>query len=114
MIRKVRATPGIPYRLEKINFLLIVLAVSLTKTDRKGLPWKQRIIDDVRFCVGKYPNIFVFQVQNMRNNLLKDLRQEWKQNSRFIFGKNRIMQIALGRTKAEEVEKGIHKVKLFI
>ncbi|XP_017866178.1 PREDICTED: mRNA turnover protein 4 homolog [Drosophila arizonae] len=84
--------------------------VSLTKTDRKGLAWKQRIIDDIRFCVEKYPNIFVFQVQNMRNNLLKDLRQEWKQNSRFIFGKNRIMQIGLGRTKAEEVEKGIHKL----
>lgn len=47
----------------------------------------------------------------MRNNLLKDLRQEWKRNSRFIFGKNRIMQIGLGRTKAEEVETGIHKVR---
>ncbi|XP_023162483.1 mRNA turnover protein 4 homolog [Drosophila hydei] len=84
--------------------------VSLTKTDRKGLAWKQRIIDDIRFCVEKYPNIFVFQVQNMRNNLLKDLRQEWKRNSRFIFGKNRIMQIGLGRTEAEEVETGIHKL----
>jgi len=90
--------------------LYSVFAVSLTKTDRKGLAWKQRIIDDIRFCVEKYPNIFVFQVQNMRNNLLKDLRQEWKRNSRFIFGKNRIMQIGLGRTKAEEVETGIHKV----
>lgn len=90
--------------------LYFPLAVSLTKTDRKGLQWKQRIIDDIRFCVEKYPNIFVFQVQNMRNNLLKDLRQEWKKNSRFIFGKNRIMQIGLGRAKAEEVETDIHKV----
>lgn len=46
----------------------------------------------------------------MRNNLLKDLRQEWKHNSRFIFGKNRIMQIALGRTEAEEVEVDLHKL----
>ncbi|XP_068146829.1 mRNA turnover protein 4 homolog [Drosophila tropicalis] len=84
--------------------------ISLTKTDRKGLAWKQRIIDDIRFCVEKYPNIFVFQVQNMRNNLLKDLRQEWKKNSRFIFGKNRIMQIGLGRTKAEETETDLHKL----
>ncbi|EDX15503.1 mRNA turnover protein 4 homolog [Drosophila simulans] len=84
--------------------------VSLTKTDRKGLAWKQRIVDDIRFCVGKYPNIFVFQVQNMRNSLLKDLRQEWKKNSRFIFGKNRVMQIGLGRTKSEEVEPELHKL----
>lgn len=46
----------------------------------------------------------------MRNNLLKDLRQDWKQNSRIFFGKNRIMQIGLGRTKAEEVETDLHKV----
>lgn len=84
--------------------------VSLTKTDRKGLTWKQQIIEDIRRCVEKYPNIFVFQVQNMRNNLLKDLRQEWKQNSRFVFGKNRIMQIALGRSQAEETEKDLHKL----
>lgn len=87
-----------------------IILVSLTKTDRKGLTWKQQIIDDIRRCVEKYPNIFVFQVQNMRNNLLKDLRQEWKQNSRFIFGKKRIMQIALGRTQAEEIETDLHKL----
>ncbi|XP_022231980.2 mRNA turnover protein 4 homolog [Drosophila obscura] len=84
--------------------------VSLTKTDRKGLAWKQRFVDDIRFCVGKYPNIFVFQVQNMRNSILKDLRQEWKNNSRIIFGKNRVMQIGLGRTKSEEMEAGLHKL----
>ena len=62
----------------------------------------------------KYPNIFVFQVQNMRNSLLKDLRQEWKSNSRFFFSKNRIMQIGLGRNKAEEIEVDLHKVSVFI
>lgn len=46
----------------------------------------------------------------MRNNLLKELRQAWKTDSRFIFGKNRIMQIGLGRTKAEELAKGLHKL----
>lgn len=46
----------------------------------------------------------------MRNNLLKELRQAWKKDSRFIFGKNRIMQIGLGRTKAEELSKGLHKL----
>lgn len=84
--------------------------ISLTKTDKKGLAWKQQIIEDIRRCVEKYPNIFVFSVQNMRNNILKELRNEWKHNSRFIFGKNRIMQIGLGRTEAEEVEPELHKV----
>lgn len=46
----------------------------------------------------------------MRNNLLKELRSEWKQNSRFIFGKNRIMQLGLGKTSGDETEPQLHKV----
>lgn len=86
--------------------------VSLTKTTRKGLQWKQQIVDDIRNCVTKYPNIFMFSVQNMRNNLLKELRQEWKKNSRFIFGKNRIMQLGLGKSESDEPEVDLHKVKV--
>lgn len=92
------------------SIIFLIFAVSLTKTERKGLQWKQNIIEDIRQCVNKYPNIFVFSVQNMRNNLLKDLRQEMKQNSRFFFGKNRVMQIGLGRTEAEEIQPQIHEV----
>lgn len=84
--------------------------VSLTKTERKGLQWKQQIVEDIRNCVQKYPNIFMFSVHNMRNNLLKELRSEWKQNSRFIFGKNRIMQLGLGKTSGDETEPQLHKV----
>lgn len=75
--------------------------VSLTKTERKGLQWKQQIVEDIRNCVQKYPNVFLFSVTNMRNNLLKELRSEWKQNSRFFFGKNRIMQLGLGKNSSD-------------
>lgn len=84
--------------------------ISLTKTERKGLQWKTQIVDDIRNCVEKYPNIFLFSVHNMRNNLLKELRSEWKKDSRFIFGKNRIMQLGLGKSESEEVEEGLHQL----
>lgn len=84
--------------------------ISLTKTERKGLQWKQQIVEDIRNCVDKYPNIFLFSVQNMRNNLLKELRSEWKKDSRFIFGKNRVMQLGLGKSEAEEKEENLHKL----
>ena len=45
----------------------------------------------------------------MRNNKLKDIRTQWKE-SRFFFGKNRVMQLALGRTEAEEYKEGLHKI----
>lgn len=36
----------------------------------------------------------------MRNNLLKELRSEWKLNSRFFFGKNS-MQLGLGKNRSD-------------
>uniref|UniRef100_A0A2M4BWT5 Ribosome assembly factor mrt4 n=1 Tax=Anopheles marajoara TaxID=58244 RepID=A0A2M4BWT5_9DIPT len=68
--------------------------VSLTKTDRKGLSEKQQIIEEIQTCRQKYENVFLFTVQNMRNSKLKEIRTKWK-NSRFFFGKNRVMQLGL-------------------
>lgn len=45
----------------------------------------------------------------MRNTKLKDLRNEWK-DSRFFFGKNKVMAVALGRTKTDEVEDQLNLV----
>lgn len=84
--------------------------ISLTKTERKGLQWKQQIVEDIRNCVDKYPYIYLFSVQNMRNNLLKELRSEWKKDARFIFGKNRVMQLALGKSEDDEISDNIHKL----
>ncbi|KPJ16646.1 mRNA turnover protein 4-like [Papilio machaon] len=77
--------------------------VSLTKTNKKGLVLKQKIIEEIRNSLSKYEHIFLFTVDNMRNTKLKDLRSEWK-DSRFFFGKNKVMAVALGRTKSDEVE----------
>ncbi|XP_059048132.1 mRNA turnover protein 4 homolog [Achroia grisella] len=77
--------------------------VSLTKTNKKGLLLKQKIIEQIRNSLSKYEHIFLFTVDNMRNTKLKDLRNEWK-DSRFFFGKNKVMAIALGKTKSEEME----------
>ncbi|CAG4965305.1 unnamed protein product [Colias eurytheme] len=83
--------------------------VSLTKTNKKGLLLKQKTIEEVRNSLSKYENIFVFSVDNMRNTKLKDLRNEWK-DSRFFFGKNKVMAVALGRTKSDEVEDQLNLI----
>uniref|UniRef100_A0A182JYG9 Ribosome assembly factor mrt4 n=1 Tax=Anopheles christyi TaxID=43041 RepID=A0A182JYG9_9DIPT len=90
--------------------------VSLTKTDRKGLSNKQQIIEDIQQCREKYDNIFLFSVQNMRNSKLKDVRTEWK-NSRFFFGKNRVMQLGLKLISDDEnseptkLEQGMEQLR---
>ncbi|XP_067826242.1 mRNA turnover protein 4 homolog [Heptranchias perlo] len=83
--------------------------VSLTKTTKKGLEVKQNLIQELRKCVDIYKYLFVFSIENMRNNKLKDMRSAWK-HSRFFFGKNKVMAVALGREPADEYKDGLHKV----
>ncbi|XP_035729293.1 mRNA turnover protein 4 homolog [Vespa mandarinia] len=81
--------------------------ISLTKTNKKGKLLKQQIVEDIRNCATKYKRIFLISVQNMRNNKLKDLRNELK-DSRFFFGKNKVIALALGRTPEKEVIEGVN------
>ncbi|XP_050456805.1 mRNA turnover protein 4 homolog [Cataglyphis hispanica] len=83
--------------------------VSLTKTNKKGLILKQRIVEDVKKCVEDYNRIFLISIQNTRNTKLLDLRTEWK-DSRFFFGKLRIIALGLGKSQETEVADGIHKL----
>jgi len=83
--------------------------ISLTKTKKKGMELKEKLYTDVRKCVDEYAHIFTFSVQNMRNNKLKDVRQEWR-GSRFFFGKNKVMSLALGKTVSDEYAKNLHKI----
>lgn len=83
--------------------------MSLTKTSKKGLLLKQHIIEDVKSCVEQYKNIVLFTFHNMRNNKLKEIREKW-QGSRFFFGKNKIVSLALGMTQETEIADGIRKL----
>ncbi|CAK9817443.1 mRNA turnover protein 4 homolog [Anthophora plagiata] len=85
--------------------------ISLTKTSKKGLPLKQQIVEDVRNCVEKYARIFLLSVHNMRNNKLKDLRAKWR-DSRFFFGKNKVIALALGKSPENEITAGLHKLSM--
>jgi len=70
---------------------------------------KKNLVQTVRENVDTYSNIFVFSVENMRNNKLKDVRLEWK-HSRFFFGKNNVMAKALGREPADEYRENLNLV----
>ncbi|KAK3923075.1 mRNA turnover protein 4-like protein [Frankliniella fusca] len=84
--------------------------ISLTNTKKKGLQFKQQLVQEVRECVDKYERIFVFSVENMRNGKLKDLRDDWKKDSRFLFGKCKVMQLGLGKSKEDEPHENLHRL----
>lgn len=46
----------------------------LTKAKKKGREHKERLIGDLRECLDSYANVFLFSVENMRNDKLKEVR----------------------------------------
>lgn len=63
----------------------------------------------VRQCLEDYSTLYIFAFENMRNTKFKEFRDNLKDSSRFFLGSNKVLQIALGRTEAEEVKDGLHK-----
>eukprot|EP00471_Norrisiella_sphaerica_P011878 CAMPEP_0184499850 /NCGR_PEP_ID=MMETSP0113_2-20130426/42772_1 /TAXON_ID=91329 /ORGANISM="Norrisiella sphaerica, Strain BC52" /LENGTH=219 /DNA_ID=CAMNT_0026887937 /DNA_START=39 /DNA_END=698 /DNA_ORIENTATION=+ len=80
--------------------------VHLTKTKKKGREKGDAFIEEVRDCVDEFSNIFLFEVENMRNAAFKALRTKWT-DSRFMIGRNKLIMIALGTNKEDEYRDGI-------
>jgi mRNA turnover protein 4 len=83
--------------------------VHLTKTTKKGMGLKEKLVETVRDAIAEYSSIYLITVDNMRNNKFKELREEWK-DSRFFFGKNKVMALALGINSADEMKNNLHKI----
>jgi len=84
--------------------------VSLTKVKKKTKETKSTLVEAIRGCVDEYKTLFLFTVENMRTTKFVQVRQEFKKDSRFFFGKNNIMAIALGRTPEDEYKDGLNKI----
>jgi len=81
--------------------------ITLSKTKKRGSVRKEQLVQTIRECVDKYSDVYVFETKNMRNNQLKDVRTQWV-GSRFVFGKNTLMILALGRSEEDEHKKNLH------
>merc|ERR1711937_970568 len=85
--------------------------IALTRTSKKqGIEHKEKIIEQVRTLCDTYERCFVYSLDNTRNNHLKTLRSEFKNDSRFYQGKNKLTQIAMGKAADNEYKEGLHKI----
>ncbi|CAB3405490.1 unnamed protein product [Caenorhabditis bovis] len=83
--------------------------VSLTKVKKKTKETKNNLINEIRSSVDQYKNMLIFTIANMRSTRFIAIRQKYKNNSRFFFGKNNVSSIALGKHKSDEYANGLHK-----
>ncbi|TPX12144.1 uncharacterized protein E0L32_007259 [Thyridium curvatum] len=80
--------------------------VHMTQVTKKGREQKDKLFSNIRETIPEYQRCFVFSVDNMRNNYLKDVRHEMS-DSRLFFGKTKLMARALGQTPEEAQADGI-------
>lgn len=59
-------------------------AVTLSKTKKKpGSERKGKVLTEIKRAVDQYSSAYVFTYDNMRNQKLKDLREQLKSSSRY-------------------------------
>jgi len=109
----VRSITVATQKLEKTKKIKRAKEIVLTATQKRGRTRKAELIESIQECLDNYDHLYVFSCHNMRNKQLKLLRDEWKP-SRFFFGNNRVMSIALGRSKEEELYDNLHHVSKLI
>ena len=83
--------------------------VTLTQVDKKDRGQKTAVVNTIRDAVDEYANIYTFTFDNMRSELFNPVRQEWR-DSRFFFGKNKVMQVALGRSEGDAYRENTHLI----
>jgi mRNA turnover protein 4 len=74
----------------------------------------------VRETIDDHDAIYLFSYENMRSNKFKKIRMDFRQpdmegrRSRVFLGKNKLMQIALGRTTEDEYSENLRHVSKLI
>ncbi|RHY90037.1 hypothetical protein DYB35_001244 [Aphanomyces astaci] len=81
----------------------------LTQTNKKGAELKKGVVETIRHAVDEFETIYVFSFENMRTNHFKVVRADFS-DSRFFLGKNKVMKVALGRTREEEYADNLFKL----
>ena len=62
--------------------LLLIIAVTLSKTKKRGKEQKESLVTLVRGCLDEYTALYIFSFENMRNSLFKEFKDKLKTSSR--------------------------------
>lgn len=87
--------------------------VNLTQTSKRTREGKQNLINDVRTAIDSHASVFLFSFDNMRSNKFKDVRLAFR-DSKIFMGKNKLLQISLGKGVEDEYADGLHEVSKLI
>ena len=82
--------------------------VALTKVKSKGREGKEKLVEKVQDAVNDYRHAYVVSFENIRAGPFKALAHKLKEDSKFFLGKNKVVQVALGKSPETEVADNSH------
>ena len=88
--------------------------VALTKTKKQGREAKENWVQLVQEAVDTYKNMFVLSFKNMRTGPFRTIKQAMRTDSKFFIGKNKVIQVALGRTSEDEFAYNTHLLSKYM
>lgn len=97
--------------------------VHLTKTSKRATrEHKSEYVQEVRDAVDEHEQVYLFSYQNMRSNKFKDIRMHFRSKggddmdmpSKIMLGKNKLLQIALGKSPEDEYADNLRHVSKHI
>ena len=88
--------------------------VSLTKTKKSNVSEKKLdLVEKIQKYLNKFKYCYVFSFKNMSVMPMQELRNFWS-DSKFVVGKNKVLQIALGRDEEEAFKTNTYKLSKFL
>ena len=110
------------------------ILVPLTKTSKRATrDHKSSYIQEVRDSIDEYDSLYLFSYENMRSSKFKDIRMHFcrdnnknggddmtdepsssSSTSKIMLGKNKLLQIALGKSIEDEYHDNLHFVSKLI
>ena len=88
--------------------------VALTKVKSKGRKGKEELVTNIREAVEEYKNAFVVSFENIRSGPFKVIASQWRADSKFFLGKNKVMQVALGKKPEDEPVDNTHLLSRYM
>ena len=88
--------------------------VALTKVKTKGRAGKEELVQKVRSAVEEYRNAFVVSFENIRSGPFKVIASQWREDSKFFLGKNKVMQVAMGKMPEDEPADNTHLLSKYM
>jgi len=90
--------------------------VPLTKVGKKKdsvSNKKAQIVTNIEQYLNTYEFCFVFIYKNMTSVPMQELRNYWN-TSKFVIGKNKVLQVSLGKNEEDEVKLNSHKLSKYL